>query len=369
MKSKTDLSIIIPTYHIKHIEQCIKAIINQETSFNFDIHVVINFNNKNKHKQLATILNNYPQIKIHHCKKIGASRARNYGAKLVTGETIAFIDSDCQIETNWVDYLLKSINQGFHCASSSIIPKDINESFIHSYRLQKKNISSQGTGISGFNFFSNSVPHINSAAFMISKKSFSLLNGFNEKLKRMEDGDFSNKVYALGLSCFFTNNTKAIVYDESSLWSYLVKQLKDTYYGVKIIGVKTVFFSIIQNYKRPYYGSGKALSIIFETSKLLFLFLLMLKKKDKNNYSFLYSERIKIKKLNIHFKDQKFKTKIKFNEFAIELNKKFVLHINDLLDNISIVDLENIQKKNQGLYLTDENIFWKLINESVLIKE
>jgi GT2 family glycosyltransferase len=47
----------------------------------------------------------YPQVVYHRQPNLGLSAARNAGARLVTGEVVAYTDSDCVADPDWLYYL------------------------------------------------------------------------------------------------------------------------------------------------------------------------------------------------------------------------------------------------------------------------
>jgi glycosyltransferase involved in cell wall biosynthesis len=55
------------------------------------------------------IANDYPQVFYHHQANHGLSVARNEGARLASGEIIAYTDSDCVADEHWLMYLVQAM--------------------------------------------------------------------------------------------------------------------------------------------------------------------------------------------------------------------------------------------------------------------
>ena len=92
---KTNATVIIPVYNgEKTIKKCLQFLVNQKTKYTYNIVVI----NDGSTDQTAHILNEfekrYENIVVIYQENKGISEARNLGLSYVTGEYIAFIDSD-----------------------------------------------------------------------------------------------------------------------------------------------------------------------------------------------------------------------------------------------------------------------------------
>jgi glycosyltransferase involved in cell wall biosynthesis len=57
------------------------------------------------------IAQQYPSVRCHHQANRGLSAARNVGMELATGEIIAYTDSDCMADEDWLYYLVSKLLQ------------------------------------------------------------------------------------------------------------------------------------------------------------------------------------------------------------------------------------------------------------------
>ena len=108
---KTNATVIIPVYNgEKTIKKCLQSLVNQKTKYTYNIVVI----DDGSTDQTAHILNEfgkrYGNIVVIHQENKGISEARNLGLSYVTGEYIAFIDSDDFVSE---DYLEKLLSNGY----------------------------------------------------------------------------------------------------------------------------------------------------------------------------------------------------------------------------------------------------------------
>ena len=102
------VSIIVPVYNVEnYLIKCLDSLINQ-TLEDIEIIIVNDGSKDNSEEIIKQYENNYPQ-KIKYLKKEngGLSSARNYGLPHVTGEYVAFLDSDDYVETNMYEEMYK----------------------------------------------------------------------------------------------------------------------------------------------------------------------------------------------------------------------------------------------------------------------
>lgn len=105
------VSIVIPVYNVeKYIRECLDSIINQ-TYKNLEI-ILVDDESKDKS---GIICDEYAlkdsRIKVVHKKNGGAASARNIALDLLTGDYIAFIDSDDYVASQYIEYLVQYLEQ------------------------------------------------------------------------------------------------------------------------------------------------------------------------------------------------------------------------------------------------------------------
>ena len=103
---KYKVSIIVPIYNTaKYLPKCLDSIIGQ-TYQNLEIILVDDGSTDESSKLADGYAKKDKRIKVFHQKNAGQSAARNLGLKKATGDFISFIDSDDQIDKNFISKLL-----------------------------------------------------------------------------------------------------------------------------------------------------------------------------------------------------------------------------------------------------------------------
>lgn len=116
----------------------------------------------------------------------GPGIARNRGAAVARGRTLAFIDSDCVAPVGWLEHLVSEVERGSGMAHGPVrgsVPSM--EPFVHSFQLEK--------------------PGMPAGIFAIRRSVFESLGGFDPALSRAgEDHEFFARAKASGLVPYFT---------------------------------------------------------------------------------------------------------------------------------------------------------------------
>ncbi|GKU75833.1 glycosyltransferase family 2 protein [Paenibacillus sp. L3-i20] len=101
------VSIIVPVYNAEqHLERCITSLLLQDYS-----HYEILLINDGSTDRSGTICEEFhhsnPIIKVFHTENKGVSAARNYGIECAKGEFIQFVDSDDDVERDYISGMIK----------------------------------------------------------------------------------------------------------------------------------------------------------------------------------------------------------------------------------------------------------------------
>ncbi|EHJ52882.1 glycosyltransferase family 2 protein [Streptococcus macacae] len=101
------ISVIVPVYNVeKYLSRCLDSLVNQTYS-NLEI-IIVNDGTKDKSMVIAErFAQKDPRIKIIHQENAGLSEARNKGLQYITGDYVAFLDSDDWLEKDAYAYMLR----------------------------------------------------------------------------------------------------------------------------------------------------------------------------------------------------------------------------------------------------------------------
>lgn len=97
------ISIIVPVYNVEnYLEKCLDSLVNQ-TLKDIEIIVVNDGSPDNSQDIIDKYVKMYNNVFSYKKKNGGLSDARNYGLKYVTGEYVAFIDSDDYVDVTMLE--------------------------------------------------------------------------------------------------------------------------------------------------------------------------------------------------------------------------------------------------------------------------
>jgi len=103
------VSVVIPTCNRRAIlSRCLAALADQ-TFGDFEVIVVDDCSTDNTIEMLATFSNDRPSLRLRWLRNerhLGANASRNRGIQAASGEMVAFLDSDCIAEADWLEKLV-----------------------------------------------------------------------------------------------------------------------------------------------------------------------------------------------------------------------------------------------------------------------
>jgi len=104
-------SVIVPSYaSAGTIRSCLAALLKQDAPFFFEIIVV----DSSQDETPAIVRREFPQVQLIHLgERAGPETARNRGAEQARGEILAFIDSDCMAQPDWLRRLVARVEEGY----------------------------------------------------------------------------------------------------------------------------------------------------------------------------------------------------------------------------------------------------------------
>ncbi len=207
---------IIPSHlSEKSIEECLKSIEGQNYPQELIKIDVIENGKKDKTESIVKKTN---RAGYHYIKEASRSTARNFLIQSINSDFIAFIDSDVELEKNWIKDSLKSMDSfRVGVAQGSTIPKG--KGVLASYRLESSKMRTLGT----FNTLETdlSLPSMNTASILVRKTVFEQIGLFNEEYKRAEDTEFFYRLLLHGYIAK-SSTAKAYVKWDLSFYYYFV---------------------------------------------------------------------------------------------------------------------------------------------------
>lgn len=172
------ISIIIPACNEeKYLESTIKSIKNQNYE-KYEIIVVCDGCTDNTDKIAKKLADKTVILK----KRQGPAIAKNEGAKISKYNKLVFLDADTHLTKNTLGNISKALDKNPNIVGTCKI-KPSNKKLKHKLCYFLKNYLVCPFGVSNGLIF-------------CTKETFTKFKGFNEKLKKGEDGDFVRKIKA-----------------------------------------------------------------------------------------------------------------------------------------------------------------------------
>jgi len=209
------VSVITPTFNDeKRLSKVIESVLNQNYPKE-DFQFIIVDNNSEDHTK--EVVEKYEKVIYLFENKIQSSySARNKGILKSKGDILAFIDSDCTADKNWLKNALKEFdNKSVGLQAGSIIFKYKEEKpniyeYIDSIRfLRQEEYVRDGFGVT--------------ANLFVRKEIFNNLGLFDSSLKSGGDYQFCKKAKDNGYKIFYNNNA-VVCHSARSTLSELIKK-------------------------------------------------------------------------------------------------------------------------------------------------
>lgn len=119
------------------------------------------------------------------------SRARNHGAAAAHGELLAFVDADCELDSNWLCTLVEILGDpGVVAAGSEIAPPGDPSPWVERTWYELAHAHHGGT--------TQRVAWLASFNLLVRKQAFFDCKGFDETLVTCEDVDLSHRLASRG---------------------------------------------------------------------------------------------------------------------------------------------------------------------------
>lgn len=236
------ISIIIPSYNAQdNIDLCLKALIVQEVSFQYEIIVV----DCSEHARVKDVCERYTQVRyIKQTERFNPGEGRNIGVRTAEGKLLMFIDSDVILENNaisnaWTFY------QGGHKVFGGALElysrrKCNLASYLEHYYFNHESQKNRPVCIRA---------NLSSALLCFDKELFIKHHGF-KNIPRMQDTELTERVQSQGTQLFFSPSVVGYQIQNSSIVRVLEKiyitgiNLYLIRYKNKVTLVKKILFTL-----------------------------------------------------------------------------------------------------------------------------
>ncbi|BAZ69592.1 MAG: glycosyltransferase [Pelatocladus maniniholoensis HA4357-MV3] len=206
------VSVVIPCLNAeKTIAVQLEALTHQQWSQAWE--VIISDNGSSD--STLSIVEKYqmiiPNLRIVDASdRIGASHARNVGAKAAEGEAILFIDADDEVAPGWLAAMGEALSKYDFVAGHDDYNKLNNSWVVKSYQLEN------GSGVMENTYY---LPFAGSGNLGIKRAIHEKIGGFDETLYQSEDVDYCWRVSYVGTKLHYVPDAIAHIRLRNSLAS------------------------------------------------------------------------------------------------------------------------------------------------------
>lgn len=194
------LSVIIPVYNdVLNLMRCLDALERQ--TLDKSKYEIIVVDNGSTH-DLESKLGSRPTVHLVSERRPGSYSARNKGILSSNGDILAFTDSDCIPNEDWLEKGLSSLSTkdsiGFVAGNLIFFPKDADNLTGPELWEMLNNYDAE--------VFVESMHFGLTANLFVPKKVFGEVGLFNPELKSAGDYEWGNRVYERGFRTYYDEN-------------------------------------------------------------------------------------------------------------------------------------------------------------------
>jgi len=241
MKNPIFVSVVIPTYHDwKRLQLCIDALSKQ--SYPSSLFEVIIVNNDLDDEETIFLPDNF---KIITEKRPGSYAARNAALIIAKGEIVAFTDSDCIPDKDWIELAVMRLVSGANRVAGKV------EFIFKSKNLTPTEVYEK---VFGFDQETNYKMGVSVTANMITwRKNFDIVGYFNDSLMSGGDIEWGKRANDLGIKIQYAPEVFVKHPARDNLASILKKRRRVAGGAIKINSKEnTVFMLLIRGYLPPF---------------------------------------------------------------------------------------------------------------------
>lgn len=281
-----EISVIVPTYNRKDLlKDCLQSLFNQSYPKDKYEIIVVDDGSTDGTKEMVKELKPNVTLRYFYQNNQGPASARNLGIKNAKGKILAFIDSDCVADKNWLVNLAKGLGKNKKIAGVGgqlrvYQPKTLFERYSDIFLCDHREYIEKPKG---------EPPHLGTGNSVYHTSLVKKIGLFDHSFRCGEDVDLSWRLYFKGYR--FLYEPGAIVYHRAP--KTLRQLLKQSFvYGKAKAQLLTKHYHCLkQNYKDSIGIAGfiiKDLMGLPTWPKRLIARYKQIALKDKKNYSFYF---------------------------------------------------------------------------------
>ena len=216
------VSVIIPVYNNqKNLKLCLSALESQ--TYSQELYEIIVIDN-NSEENIAAVTKKFKQVILATESKLSSYAARNQGIKIAKGELLAFTDSDCIPNPDWLE---KGINHLLSVPNCGAIAGKIELYYQNKNNPNAAEIFDKIVNLQQEKYVEEK--HYGATANLFTfKRVFHEVGLFNSNLKSGGDADWGNRVFAHGYKIIYADDVIVLHPARNSLKQLAKKVIRQT---------------------------------------------------------------------------------------------------------------------------------------------
>lgn len=212
------VSVIICTYGgSRNLRQCLQSVENLRYE-DYEIILV----NDGSDTEVSEIAYGFPKVRLIETEHAGLSAARNRGAAESTGEILAYTDDDCEVDPDWLTWLVSELRDGgeeIAAVGGPNVPP-VPESFWQAC------VEASPGGPAHVLISDREAEHIPGCNLAVRRAAFDAIGGFDERFWTAgDDVDFCWRLRAFGFRIGFHPAAMVWHYRRFTIRAYLCQQI------------------------------------------------------------------------------------------------------------------------------------------------
>ena len=200
------VSIIVPVYNrAREIGPCLESLLRLDYPASRREIIVVDDASLD---HTVSVVRGYDVRLIVQPKNMGQSAARNAGVQAAKGEIIAFMDSDCTADPNWLRELLPYFHDPRLALVGGYVDTPRGTSRLDHYEAVHSPLNMGSKRVIGKG--ENAVFYVPTCNMLLRKETYARAGGLDERLRVGEDVDFCWKLMALGHRLMYTPEGRVI---------------------------------------------------------------------------------------------------------------------------------------------------------------
>lgn len=223
-----NISIIIPVYNDQRIEKCIRSIEACDyPTDRYEIIVVDNNSDAEFTRWLKSLIKASEHLKYIFESKQGSYAARNTGISVARGTVLAFTDSDCVVDPDWLKRIAGILNDDEIDGVMGFADGD-NDNVIAEYeqKMYKQVVAA----------FTNqdALQRIDTRNCAFKTQVYKTIGGFQSELQFGGDMEYGARAHEAGFHFIFSPSVQVTHHNPTQLTRLVHKRIKQNYGNMKI---------------------------------------------------------------------------------------------------------------------------------------